>query len=97
MTVETKTTIQLSDFATVEFECANCHSISSWPLNVAKFPPAKCHCSQELWMPIGGDIYRNITDLIELIKRFAGSKGKEPFILRFGLSSSVVPVSGDKD
>jgi hypothetical protein len=86
MTVETKTTIELSDVTTVEFECNKCHSITLWPLEAAKVPPPKCYCSDQPWFTIGGETYEGIASLISLMKRFKEIK-KEPFIMRFGIKS----------
>jgi hypothetical protein len=88
MTVETKTTIQASDILTVEFECAHCHSINSWPLIVAKNPPLRCHCGHENWMAHGGSEYAAITELIALLHRFAQAPNT-PYVMRFGLAASV--------
>ena len=88
MTVETKTTIQASDIATVEFECAHCHSITSWPLDVSKNPPQQCHCGHGVWMAHGGREFVAISDLIALLQQFSKSPNT-PYIMRFGLSVSV--------
>lgn len=96
MTVETKTTIELSDITTIEFECEKCHSISLWPLSRAKNPPTSCPCTAgEQWMPINGDKQRAIANLISLIQMFSKTEG-EPYTMRFGLSASV-HASGGKD
>jgi hypothetical protein len=87
MTVETKTTIQLNDITTIDFECGKCHMITSCPIQSAQHPQAACACSpQEQWMPYAGDTYRELSKLIELIKRFGGS-AKEPYTLRFGIKN----------
>ena len=88
MTVETKTTIELSDITTVEFECNKCHSITLWPLGVAKVPPPKCYCSDQQWLTVGGETYEGITSLISLMKRFREIKN-EPFTMRFGIKSDA--------
>lgn len=93
MTIETKTTVELSDIKTVEFECRNCHSISLWPLDVAKSPPISCHCDGDQWMTHGGDMFASITRLIELMQRFSKTT-KEPFVMRFGLAPSVHASGG---
>jgi hypothetical protein len=95
MTVETKTTIQLSDILTVEFECAHCHSVTAWPLMVAVNPPTKCYCGHMTWMAHGSPEYVAIADLVTLLKQF--SKTPNPaYIMRFGLSASV-HASGKTD
>ena len=94
MTIETKTTIQVNDVLTVEFECANCHAITSWPVTVAKNPPTQCYCGKGQWMVHGGPEYAAITDLIALLQQFR--KAANPmYIMRFGLAASV-HASGSK-
>ena len=93
MTIETKITIQPSDIITVEFECAKCHSITTWPLAVAKKPPIRCHCSDEQWMTPDGDTYRAVVDLIAQMHRFSSTKN-EPFIMRFGVKYSAALSRG---
>ena len=89
MTIETKTTIQASDVLTVDFECVQCHSITSWPLAVAKHPPTCCHCNPEQqWMTFGGDKYRVITELVALLQQLSKTQN-ERFILRFGIRNEV--------
>lgn len=95
MTIETKTTVQLSDIRTVEFECKKCHSISSWPLEIAREVPVKCHCDSEQWMAYGGDQYAAMARLLMLMQRFS-TANNEPFVMRFGLAASV-HASDDKD
>src|SRR5579864_7613061 len=85
MAVETKTTIQLSDIVSVEFECQKCHSITTWPLAVAKQPQMSCACSSTRWMSHGDEMFRGISDLLALVKRMGRASGKEPFIMRFGI------------
>jgi len=95
MTIETKTTIQLNDICTVEFECKKCHSQTVWPIGIAKSPPIKCHCDEQQWMVHGGDQFMALSRLLQLIQRVSEAKN-EPFIMRFGLSASF-PVSDGKD
>ena len=84
MTVETKTTIQLSDIKTIEFECAKCHTVTSYPLELAKQAQGSCANGCGEWMPYAGDTYKSITQLIDLVKRF-GNATSEPYTLRFGI------------
>jgi hypothetical protein len=95
MTVETRTTIQLSDIANVEFECRKCGSKTVWPIGVAKSPPIKCHCEEQQWMVHGGDQFMSIARLLQLIQK-VGEAQNEPFIMRFGLLASV-HASSEKD
>lgn len=84
MTIETRTTIQLSDVTAVEFKCKNCGRIISWPIEAAKVP-TECDCRnppQPAWMPFGGETYADLMKLLSLIKRW-GSANNEPFTLQF--------------
>jgi len=84
MTIETKTTIQLSDLINIEFECRACGATTSWPIGVAKNPPTSCRCRDEQWMPIGGQVYRDISALIDLVQRLSNTDG-EKFVMRLRL------------
>jgi len=85
MTIETKTTIQLCDIKTVEFECRRCHRIISWPIGAAGKPPVQCACDGSgPWMSAGGETYRGLIELFGLMQRFAKTNGDE-FTLRFGV------------
>jgi len=87
MTIETKTTIQLSDLTTVEFECKNCRAIVSWPIDVAKNPPTVCPCrTDQPWMVHGGQQFVEIVDLIHLLRKLSKAD-KELFALRFALKT----------
>jgi hypothetical protein len=86
MTIETRTTMELGDIQTFEFECKNCHKISSWPISETKHIPVSCECGGvhgTQWMPYGGDTHAALTGLMNLINRFAGAN--EPFNIRFGV------------
>ena len=82
MTIETKTTIQLSDIKAIEFECKNCHRIALSPIAVATTPPYYCECHvPPEWMPQGGDMYQRIKNLIGLVQQLAQANN-EPFAIR---------------
>jgi hypothetical protein len=86
MTFETKTTMELGDIQTVEFECKKCHKISTWPIAAITQPPISCECGSPhstYWMSRDGETSKAITHLLELIKRLAVAN--EPFNLRFGV------------
>ena len=98
MTVESKTTIELADISTVEFQCKECGFVASYSLNKFKNPPTQCGCGNDKqWMPHGGDTYAAITKMVEAMRRFSTATG-EPFTMRFGLkgTSSFVPASDSK-
>lgn len=95
MTVETKTTIQLSDVKAVEFQCRQCHRILPCPIEVTKEPPIHCDCKTPHWMPVGGEMYCGVMKLIELIKHY-GKANNEPFAMRFVVDGLSGPASGGK-
>jgi hypothetical protein len=98
MTIETKTTIQLSDITTVEFECSNCGGIVSWPIAGTPRIPVSCQCGAQQWMPIGSTLYVSLCKFIELAKQLGEMTG-EHFALRFGIKNDAVLVraANDKD
>ena len=98
MTVETKTTIHLSDIATVEIECRDCHRTVITPLDKAKNPQTFCDCNGKNWMPEGGDTYQRLRKLWSLMQQYAEANN-EPFVMRFGLkpSASEAHAASEKD
>jgi hypothetical protein len=85
MTVETKTTIQLSDITAIEFECKNCHATLSWPVAIFKHPPTACPCrTDQHWMAQGGSLFEAITEMVENLRGLSKA-GNEPFIMRLGV------------
>lgn len=91
MTAETKTSIQLSDIQTVQFECKKCHTITEWPLSLGRPPLAKCpSCDEPQWMHHGGETFIALNHLLELMHRFSAADG-EGFVMRFGVSSFSTP------
>ena len=83
--------------AAVQFECARCHSLTEWPLDVAKRPPTRCHCDDQQWMMPNGETETSISHLLSLIQRFAKAQN-EGYVMRFGLKQISVSdrASGDK-
>jgi hypothetical protein len=98
MTLETKTTIQLSDIETIEFKCADCGSVFVCPIEIAKTAPMACHCNPTKFWMIGGDeTYRGISELLQLIRRF-GTSQPETFEFCFGIKKQAAArASSDKD
>ena len=97
MTIETKTTIQLSDVKAVEFECRNCHRIYVYPLEVARNPPISCDCvPNSRWMTVGGDMHQRLTNLIGLVQQLS-TANNEPFAMRFVVEGISDRASGGKD
>ncbi len=88
MTIETRTTLELSDIRSVEFECANCHVKTTVPIDKFKQPPISCHgCESEQWFVPGS---KDLSDLIHMVRsmgRFS-EVGKGLFIMRFDLADA---------
>lgn len=98
MTVETKTTIELSDIGDVQFECKNCGFVATYPLRKFRSPPTACGCHQEKqWMTHGGEMYAGISQMVELMRRMSNATS-EPFTMRFGLRGALdsAPASDSK-
>ena len=98
MTVETRTTIQLSDVTAVEFKCKSCGRVLSWPIEAAKVP-TECDCRgymQPGWMPIGSETYAGLVKLLDLIKQW-GRADNESFTLQFVVRGLSAPAVSGKD
>jgi hypothetical protein len=96
MTIETKTTIQLSDINAFEFKCKNCNRIVTMPIGNGKNMPANCDCSGPQWMPYGGDTHAGLVGVMNAIARF-GQANNEPFSLRLVIDASSDRASSAKD
>jgi len=95
MTIETKTTIQISDVKAIEFECKTCHRIVSLPIEVAKEPPFECDCKNpRQWMSYGGEMYSALSGLMTLLGRF-GKVDNEPFAMRLVITELSARASRD--
>ncbi len=82
MTIETKTTIQLSDVTAVEFTCKNCGRIITWPIGAAKVP-TECDCKPPMqagWMPYGGETYAGLMRLLTLIKQWGSANNETVYL-----------------
>jgi hypothetical protein len=67
MTIETKTTIELGDIQTIEFECKKCNRVSSYPIGKIASPPTSCDCGvphHTQWMSHGGDTFMSTSRLM---------------------------------
>ena len=98
MTVETRTTVELGDIQTVEFECKKCGKVTSWPIGKITHPPTYCECGAPqytMWMSQGGETFMAISSLLVVIKRF--SSADEPFKLRFGIRGVSGRASSETD
>ncbi|MDR5726887.1 MAG: hypothetical protein RB191_05410 [Terriglobia bacterium] len=88
MTSETRTTIQLSDFKAIEFECAQCHSriirpITTWQTRLDCCPD--CGVS---WIHYRGtmDFFANMASQIAKISSIDNPENQAPFVARFEIA-----------
>ena len=93
MTSETRTTIQLSDFKGVEFECVQCHVRIVRPLGVWNFPLDSCLECGAVWTHYKGtmNVLRAISSEIAKIAAIDKPDNESPFIVRFEINSDKKP------
>jgi hypothetical protein len=73
MTIETRTTVQLSDIKAIEFECAKCHAKSIFQIGKFDNPPLNCGaCGGEPWFVANTPDRSDIAKLAQIITRFSG-------------------------
>ncbi len=83
MTVETRTTIQLSDIKEIEVECIACHTRITWSVrNGNHFIPLKCEKCNESFLVKESPDYRDLSALLSSIIKFSYPG---TYILRFAL------------
>lgn len=87
MTIETKTSFELSDIKAIEFECADCHTKTVFPASQFKKPPMRCaHCDGQQWLVPGSDEFEDLQRLARTIERFA-KKEKRGFIMHLEIAN----------
>ncbi len=83
MTVETRTTIQLSDITEVEMECIRCHTRIIWnPHDVDNFIPFQCKKCDAPFLGRNSQEHRDLLELFSLINTYSYT---ENYRLRFSL------------
>lgn len=89
MTIETSTSIELSDIAAVEFQCAVCRAKTVIP--VGSFKDAPTHCSscweqnRKQWLVPGSQDFHDIRMLAQTIQLFSGPQAPAGFQFRLHL------------
>jgi len=93
MTSETRTTIQLSDFKAVEFECLNCHSRIVRPIGVWQSPLLCCPECGSTWAHYRGtmDFLAKMSSQIAKIAAIDTPAEDTPFIVRFEINPDKKP------
>lgn len=89
MTRETRTTVQLSDFKAVEFECVQCHARIVRPMGVWHFSLDECpECGTD-WTHYNKTmaVLMNISSYIAKIAEIDEPAKQSPFIVRFEIAS----------
>jgi hypothetical protein len=73
MTIETKTTIEMRDIKTVEFECGTCHTKLVYDIDKFTSPMMFCNVCQPTKTLVAdrSTEFQDIRHLIHLINRFA--------------------------
>ncbi|SRR6266404_991206 len=91
MTIETRTTIQLSDIEAIEFQCKNCNVKYVYPIKQFEGPPIFCGCNtQDAWFVANSPDRSDIAKLGEVVRRFS-NQPQSKFTLRLevkGVSAS---------
>ena len=93
MTSEVRTTIQLSDIRTVEFECLHCHSRIVRPVGGTQPLMLGCPECGDNWAHYRGDM-EVLTRLASQLAKLSGiddPKNEAPFIVRFEISTDKKP------
>ena len=78
MTIETRTTIQIPDIKSIEFECNKCHTKTAYTVDQYKFPLTRCTTcdDSEQWLIAGGTEWEDLKRLGDVVRRFSKPNGK---------------------
>ena len=79
MTIETRSTIELSDVVACEFVCNKCKTRTTRLLNADFNPPVMCGNCQDVWLTEGQES-KDLRSFVNLLQRYAA--GERPFTLR---------------
>jgi DNA-directed RNA polymerase subunit RPC12/RpoP len=86
MTVETRTTIALSDIKGYEFECSECHSKTVRPLSAPIDMPIQCPaCRGKQWMIPGSPAFSALRQFLGFLQQPAVN-GSEGFSFRLEIA-----------
>jgi len=90
MTVETRSSIQLSDVVAFEMECEKCHARTIRQLDRIFEVPTRCGNCSAGWMMTGSAELNMLREFLEQLFQFRKGASNQNFILR-------LEVSGLKD
>ena len=87
MTIETRSSIQLSDLVAFEVECSQCHTKTIRKLAGIFEVPIKCGNCGMLWMVAGGQEHNGLRQLLESLHFYCTQQPNKTFALRFEVSN----------
>ena len=93
MTSEIRTTIQLSDLKSVEFECTQCHARIVRPVGAWHTPLLCCPECGVAWNHYRGtmDFLANMSSQVAKISSIDTPANESPFIVRFEINTDKKP------
>jgi hypothetical protein len=89
MTIETRSTIELSDVIACEFVCNKCKAKTVRLLNAEFNLPGVCGNCQNIWLTDGQES-NDLRVFLNLLQRYA--VGARPYILRFEIKALAVGI-----
>ena len=87
MTIEIRTTIEMKDVLSLEFECSKCHAKISFPVGTFDAAPIRCTaCGDkgEQWIIPGSGEWEDLKRLGQIVRWYSAEK-PSPFRLRLEL------------
>lgn len=90
MTTETRTTIQLSDFKAIEFECRECHCRTVRPMGGTQPLLLVCPDCGVTWEHVRGTM-EFLSKFVSQVPKAAVIDGEAPVIVRFEINTDRKP------
>jgi hypothetical protein len=89
MTIETRTTVELKDIKAIEFECADCHTKVSYPIDKFAHPVSICYTCHpsKLLIAERSTEHKGIVELVRLINQLSELEPKI-LVMRFDTTGS---------
>ncbi len=95
MTIETKTSIELSDVESIEFQCEGCGAKVVYPVQSFKGPPIRCSVcpdeNQKQWLVPGNQDFSALVALGQTLQLFSGPSKPKGFKLHLCLANLPTP------
>lgn len=86
MTVETRSSIELTDIVAFEMECNNCHARTIRPIKPQFDVPNKCGNCSAGWMMHGSAELNNLREFLTQLQSYIKTAPNQNFVLRFEVS-----------